>query len=237
MGLFSFARKSGHPKSRTDLLNHLIATKGYRRYLEIGVRDPRDNFNRVRVEDKDSVDPNPRRPVGFRMTSDAFFAGRAAARDGAPYDLIFVDGLHLADQVERDVVNGLANLAPDGAIVLHDCNPITEKAQVETYVNGEHWNGTVWKAWAKLRATRPDLSMAVVDIDEGCGVIRRGSQTLFPLPSLDYGALDYQFLAQHRREALNLIAVQEFLKTISPPSMNPGCAETQSGISRTEKRS
>jgi len=198
-------------KTRTDLLNHLVATRGYRRYLEIGVRDPRHNFNRVRAEVKDSVDPAPRRPVTFQMTSDAFFAARETGGPSAPYDLAFIDGLHLAEQVERDVANCLRHLAPGGTIVLHDCNPMAESAQVETYEPGAHWNGTVWKAWAKLRATRADLSMCVVDIDEGCGVIRPGSQSPIALPTLDYAAMTYDLLAARRRELLNLVPVEQFL--------------------------
>ena len=63
------------------------------------------------------------------MPSDEFFANRAAASDRTPYDLVFIDGLHVADQVERDIVNSLLNLAPAGTIVLHDCNPTTESAR------------------------------------------------------------------------------------------------------------
>ena len=204
----SWFSRSRRPKTRTDLLNHLVSIRGYRRYLEIGVRDPRHNFNHVRVPFKHSVDPEPRRPVTHRQTSDAFFAERA---DRTPYDLVFIDGLHLAEQVERDVINSLDALSPDGTIVLHDCNPVTEAAAIERYEPGAHWNGTVWKAWVKLRATRGDLAMWIVDIDEGCGVIRRGQQALYPLPTLDYTKLDYSFLDRHRREALNLISMDEFL--------------------------
>jgi len=200
-------------KTRTDLCNHLIAVNGYRRYLEIGVRDPRDNFAKVRVAEKHGVDPNPRRPVTFQMTSDAFFAQQAAAvGDRTPYDMVFVDGLHVADQVERDVLGSLELLAPGGMLVLHDCNPVTEKAAADEYIYGTHWNGTVWKAWVKLRATRPDLFMCVVDMDEGCGVIRRGAQQLLSPPTLDYAAMDYAYLDANRREALNLIALDDFLK-------------------------
>ena len=74
-------------------------------------------------------------------------------------------------------------------------------------------NGTVWKAWAKLRATAADLSMCVVDMDEGCGVIRRGSQTLWPLPTLDYAALDYSYLRRHRRKLLNLVPPSTFFES------------------------
>ncbi len=211
MGLASLFRRRRSIKTRTDLLNHLIAARGYRRYLEIGVRNPRDNFEYVRAEVKHGVDPAPRRPVKFQMTSDAFFAGLAGAGGSGRYDLAFIDGLHLAEQVERDVVNCLMHLAPEGAIVLHDCNPTSERSQIESYEPGARWNGTVWKAWAKLRATRADLSMSVVDVDEGCGVIRRGLQRVIGLPSLDYAAMSYGLLEARRQEILNLVSVDRFL--------------------------
>lgn len=199
-------------KTRTDLCNHLIASNGYSRYLEIGVRDPRDNFAKVEVAEKHGVDPDPRRPVTFHMTSDAFFAQRTANGDRTPYDLVLIDGLHVADQVERDVIGSLDLLAPGGALVLHDCNPLNAKSAADEYIYGTHWNGTVWKAWVKLRATRPDLFMCVIDVDEGCGVIRRGAQELLSAPTLDYAAMDYAYLAANRRQALNLISVDDFLQ-------------------------
>ena len=195
-------------RTRTDLLNYLIHRGHYTSYLEIGVRS-RSNFDRVRAHRKTGVDPAPGRSVTHQMTSDEFF--RNLDESSAPnlYDLVFIDGEHLADQVERDVANSLDRLAPGGAIVLHDCNPLTERAQLETYDHVSHWNGTVWKAWVKLRSTRPDLSMVVVDIDHGCGVIRRGSQQPFPL-DVAADKLDYGFLQSHRRDALNLIGPVDF---------------------------
>jgi hypothetical protein len=202
-------RGGASTRSRADLLNHLITVNDYRTYLEIGVRDPTLNFDKVRAPDKQSVDPAPLGAAAFKMTSDAFFSHLAA---DARYDLVFVDGLHLADQVERDVANALAHLNPAGTIVLHDVNPLSRDAQTDDYDGAKRWNGTVWKAWAKLRATAADLSMCVVDMDEGCGVIRRGSQTLWPLPTLDYAALDYSYLRRHRRKLLNLVPPSTFFE-------------------------
>ncbi|MES1166004.1 MAG: class I SAM-dependent methyltransferase [Verrucomicrobiota bacterium] len=210
---FSLFRRGGAIATRTALLNHLISARGYRRYLEIGVRDPRQNFARVQAPEKHGVDPDPQRPISHKMTSDAFFAAHRADPRSQPYDLIFVDGLHLADQVERDILNGLAALSPEGTIALHDVNPLTADAQSDDYDGKKHWNGTVWKAWMKLRSTRSDLAMWVVDIDEGCGVIRRGTQILYPLPTTDYAALDYAFLEQHRQAALNVVSVDQFLQS------------------------
>jgi hypothetical protein len=211
MVLDLFTRYRTGIRSRTDLLNYLVAKHGYRRYLEIGVRDPRENFELVTAPDKCAVDPAARRPVSHPITSDEFFARWRADGDRSPFDLVFIDGLHLADQVERDVLNSLDALADGGALVLHDCNPLTEDAQTEDFDGVKHWNGTVWKAWVKLRATRSDLSMCVVNMDEGCGVIRRGAQQLFAAPSVDYHQLDYAFLVQHRRQALNLVSLTRFL--------------------------
>ncbi len=199
-------------KTRTDLCNHLVAANGYSRYLEIGVRDPRDNFGKVEVAEKHGIDPDPRRPVTFQMTSDAFFAQRTASGDRTPYDLVLIDGLHVADQVERDVIGSLDLLAPGGTLVLHDCNPLNEKSAADESIYGTHWNGTVWKAWVKLRATRPDLFMCVIDVDEGCGIIRRGAQELLSVPTLDYAAMDYAYLAANRHQALNIVSVDDFLK-------------------------
>jgi hypothetical protein len=197
----------GSLSTRTELLNQLVTARGYRDYLEIGVRDPRQNFEKVRAPGlKHSVDPEPRRPVTHRLTSDAFFA---QCKDR--YDLVFIDGLHIADQVERDIVNSLDHLNDGGTIVLHDCNPLTADAQTDDYDGKKHWNGTVWKAWVKLRATRDDLDMCVIDIDEGCGVIRRGSQTKIAIDTLDYAQMTYAMLAADRTRLLNLVPVERFV--------------------------
>jgi predicted O-methyltransferase YrrM len=193
--------------TRRELLNYLALQRGYRRYLEIGVRDPLTNLDRIRCAEKHGVDPAPRRgSVSHRMTSDEFFAALGELADPPVYDLIFVDGLHEEGQVRRDVENALRHLSPRGTIVMHDCNPATAAAQVEDYDGFSHWNGTAWKAYAQLR-TRADLSMCVVDVDEGCGIVERGEQRPFPIG----GLLDYAFLETHRRELLNLISVQQFL--------------------------
>lgn len=213
LGLF---RRRGAVRDRTDLLNLLIERRGYRRYLEIGVRDRRHNFDKIDAPEKHGVDPAPRRPVTHHVTSDDFFAQRAPTE--RPYDLIFIDGLHLAEQVERDVDNSLRALSPGGAVVLHDCNPLTADAQTEDYDGKKHWNGTVWKAWVKLRATRPDLAMQVIDIDEGCGIIEPGQQQTIDVPSTDFAELRYEFLSANRARVLNLVAVSELVERTRPQS-------------------
>lgn len=183
---------------RTDILNTLIHANRYKSYLEIGVRDAK-NFKRVVALEKDGVDPAGN--CNYPVTSDDFFKQLSQSK---LYDLIFIDGLHLKEQVLRDVYNSLQHLSVGGTIVMHDCNPVSQKYATAERKPGA-WNGTVWEAWAELRMSRIDLEMCVVDTDHGCGIIRRGSQTTFPREHIEY-----RLLADKRRTLLNLISVDEF---------------------------
>ena len=199
--------------SRTSIIRHLIRNNDYRSYLEIGVRDFR-NYDQIDCVRKTAVDPRPfgmdkRHPdEDIRvMLSDEFFDALDASNR---YDLIFIDGLHLAGQVEKDMANALRFLAEDGIVVMHDCNPPTEFHQREEYrVNGTlpPWNGTVWKAFAKYRMRDPDLSMAVVNTDWGVGLVKPGRQTTFPVND----DISWPLLDANRKQLMNLISVDQFL--------------------------
>jgi hypothetical protein len=187
---------------RTDIINHLIKKNDYKRYLEIGVRNPDENLNKIIVEHKDGVDPAGN--CNYPIPSDDFFN----QLDGdVKYDIIFIDGLHLDYQVERDITNSLKHLNEGGTIVMHDCSPIKEEHQVEEYVVGKTWNGTTWKAYVKFRMTDENLSMCVVDTDHGVGIITKGKQTLYPTSDV----LDFKLLDENRKDILNLITTEKFL--------------------------
>ena len=169
---------------RTHLINCLIEKHKFKNYLEIGVRHPHQNFNVINIEHKDGVDPEPQGnpEVNYPVTSDEFFE-LIKGHNEIKYDIIFIDGLHLMEQVDKDIENSLKHLTDGGIIVMHDCNPIQEIHQRENYepLYGL-WNGTVWKSWVKLRCNRPDLEMYVVDMDHGCGVITKGKQKISKWP-------------------------------------------------------
>ena len=187
---------------RTDIINHLIKKNDYKRYLEIGVRNPDENLNKIIVEHKDGVDPAGN--CNYPIPSDDFFNQLDV---DVKYDIIFIDGLHLDYQVEQDIINSLKHLNEGGTIVMHDCSPIKEEHQVEEYVVGKTWNGTTWKAYVKFRMTDENLSMCVVDTDHGVGVITKGKQTLYPKSDI----LDFKLLDENRKEILNLITPEKFL--------------------------
>lgn len=187
---------------RTDIINYLIEQNDYQRYLEIGVKK-NDNFNYIRCEHKDGVDPNGR--CNYPMTSDEFF-GQV---NGHKYDIIFIDGLHEFKQVLKDVNNSLAILNEGGAIVMHDCCPEKEINQlVPPPENLNIWNGDVWKAFAILR-TRPGLEAYVVDTNNGIGIVKKGKQKTL---NIIEDELTWPYFQANRNELLNLISVEDFKK-------------------------
>ena len=119
----ALATEGVHQRShlRYHIINALLENTVQKRYLEIGVRNPEDNFDRITADFKVSVDPGVESRVNhatFPLTSDEFFeklfAGRLKIADST-FDVIFVDGLHLADQVYRDIQNALRVVAHTGS--------------------------------------------------------------------------------------------------------------------------
>ena len=112
---------------RYDIINELIGKFNYKTYLEIGVRNPDDCFNIINCETKHSVDPgyeSPDSKVDYKFTSDDFFALLESKElNLSPtykWDVIFIDGLHISTQVEKDIKNSLNHLSENGVIILHD---------------------------------------------------------------------------------------------------------------------
>jgi hypothetical protein len=91
------------------------------------------------------------------------------------WDVIFIDGLHISHQVEKDILNSLEHLSDDGYILLHDCNPFLYEYDYKRIVEdywGQAWNGTVWKTIYKFLCTREDLDIYTINTDEGVGLIK-----------------------------------------------------------------
>ena len=204
--------KSGRLSHRADIINYFVRTRRYASYLEIGTSKGR-NLSRVRCARRVGVDPRPRGQVKGAtlraLESDAFFRDNTET-----FDLIFIDGLHLSEQVYRDVLNALAILRPGGLILLHDCHPATEEAQErdEALVATGAWNGDVWKTVAYLRQHAPELFCQVIDVDHGIGVVRpRRNVALEEHRAREsdaarfFDALRWSDLVERREELLGLV--------------------------------
>lgn len=194
---------------RYDIINYLIEKNGFVNYLEIGVFHG-ENIRLVKAAHKDGVDPGSEGyiipEVTYPITSDAFFELIKDHSD-IKYDVIFIDGLHHSEQVDKDIENSLKHLVPNGYIVLHDCNPISFEAQKiprETIV----WNGDVWKSIAKLRLNRTDIKINVVDTDFGVGIVSFGKSELYKTNE----EINWDYFQKNKKEILNLITFEELKK-------------------------
>lgn len=201
--------------TRTEMLNALAARLGASRYLEIGVQTGR-NFAKVDVAWKVGVDPDRRSKATVFWTSDAYFADLDRKETGETFDLVFVDGLHHADQVERDIRNALRYLTPGGAIVVHDCDPPTERSG-QRKVCGGVWCGDVFRGWIRFRATTDRVTFTV-DADLGCGVVLDRPASSPALPDVDpdsLSSLEWKDFHADRGRLLGLISPRGFEDIVS----------------------
>ena len=211
--------------NRIDVIRAAVEATGAERYLEIGVKDG-VCFHAIDVPTRVAVDPRFRfrRPLAsrartalhartgslyFPTTSDRFFERHA--RRLAPFDVVFVDGLHTYDQAYRDVANALDVLGEGGVVVVHDCNPTSAAAaapslELAARTDGwaGEWSGDVYKAIVRLRA-RGDIRASVLDCDQGVAIVVRGApEDRLRLTPTEIDGLDYGDLARDRERLLGL---------------------------------
>lgn len=198
--------------NRTKILNSLFDRYNFESYLEIGVRVPSENFDLINSNIKHSVDPNPKGLCTYIMTSDVFFNDYASQK----YDVIFVDGLHTAEQSYKDVHNSIKILNDGGFIVMHDCNPPTKyhTRTYEEYLNGGgQWNGDVYKAFLLLKKELSNWSCFVINEDFGCGILTN-RKILKNIYENDIYNITWNDFDIKRKELLQLITFDEYLKFI-----------------------
>jgi hypothetical protein len=110
----------------------------------------------------------------YRMESDAFFReeSKESVFGGRAVDLTFIDGMHWFEYALRDFANAERWAAADGAIVLHDCLPVTRVAACRNRSTG-FWVGDVWKVLEVLLDHRSDLRISVIPTaPSGLAVVR-----------------------------------------------------------------
>ena len=187
---------------RWDLIDYLIKKNNYLNYLEIGCDDDQ-LFSKVKIKNKIGVDPVSGGNV--RKNSDEFFLEN---KDN--FDLVFIDGLHIYEQVKKDIINSLKCLNENGIILVHDCMPDSlGKQAVPRYKM--KWNGDVWKAIVDLRQ-REDLEIFTCEIDQGIGIItKRKNSSILKLnkPAKNLKFKDYYY---NYKEYLRIIKLTDFKK-------------------------
>ena len=184
--------------NRWEVINRIIKKYNHKTYLEIGVRT-RHTYDQISLidENKQSIDP-AYDWVTYSMTSDEAFQ---SMKNNEKWDCIFIDGLHTAEQVKKDIKNSLKHLNTGGTIVCHDMLPPNEKdLSLSRCGNG-------WEAFANLRISNKNLIMYVVDTDYGCGVIRRGNQVLYEDENFSH---EFSYFKSNKKNLMNIKSVTEF---------------------------
>jgi hypothetical protein len=154
---------------RTQLINSLIKEHGFQSYVEIGLGNNM-NFAQITANYCLGVDPESKvwegkRHHRFIGTSDELFE-----LNEEKFDLIFIDGDHTAEQVEKDIVNVWNCLNKGGLILLHDINPPTKESQEVPKVSSP-WKGTVWRAFVGFMNKYPKINAYTTQHDTGIGWI------------------------------------------------------------------
>lgn len=187
--------------NHTWVLNYLVQRYNLKSYLEIGVHTRSINFDRIKCDDKVCVDPAVSARADFEMTSDEYFLSHCNRK----FDLIFIDGLHHAEQVQRDFENSFNSLNNGGFIMLHDTNPELEKYTTRKR-NTKVWNGDVYKFACTLNGYE-HIDFITANIDHGCTIIWKQQR-----PARMWYDPNWKEFEMDRQELLNLVSVQELSK-------------------------
>lgn len=213
--------------NKDQLINIAARKIGAKSYLEIG-HEFGHNFNKIDIPFKESMDPanDGRGKPTYNVSSNEYFEKYVGDKK---FDIVLIDGLHIAEQVIKDIENSLAHLNPTGIIFMHDCLPLNEAQQdvmdfdptdfnlrpngPKQKLFGDHqafWTGNAWQAFAHFRRTRPDLFMVTVDTDWGVGVI-------FPHRSQELWqgeGTSYEYFNANRRALMNVITPEQYIQLI-----------------------
>lgn len=185
--------------NHTELLQALIDKHNLKSYLEIGINNPANNFDRLRCERTDGVDPFVTHPYVNKYTSDEFFT----KVDAMQWDLIFIDGNHTAEQVKKDFENSLRCLTDNGFIVIHDVLPENEEGTLIPRQTRKWW-GDVYKFAMTIRkGFGYPVQAKTFNIDEGCMLVWNAENNYGPLP-FNFIA-DWKTYKKMGRQLLNVV--------------------------------
>lgn len=184
------------PWNKVDVVQHLAASRQYRRYLEIATTTTGFRFATARevgFEDcvrclyKCSEEFTDGQPIDFRSADLDISACLSTIRArGSLFDVVFVDPHHTYECSLRDLREAFTLIPDGGALVVHDCDPPEKRLTAATYMPGQ-WCGTTYKAFIDFVLGRENLEYCTVDTDFGCGVIIKRSRGPWPavLPIAD----------------------------------------------------
>ena len=185
---------------RWDLIDHLNNKYNFSTYLEIGCNDD-ELFSRITIKNKIGIDP----VIGgnMKITSDNFFL-----QNKIMFDCVFIDGLHVYDQVKKDILNSSKFLNQNGFILVHDCLPRSLSRQAVPRYRLT-WNGDVWKAIVDLRRN-PELEIFTCLADEGISIIKNKKNSNILNLDKKISNLKFKDFYYNHKEYMRIINFEEF---------------------------
>jgi hypothetical protein len=90
------------------------------------------------------------------------------------FDVILLDAHHAYETSLRDLTFARDLLTDHGTIVVHDCDPPSEKVARPDFIVTS-WAGVTYKAYLDFVMKCNDLAYFTIDTDWGCGIIRKKS--------------------------------------------------------------
>jgi SAM-dependent methyltransferase len=202
-----------------SILQPIADVVGAKSYLEIGAGSGK-TVEALAVERKVAVEPfavcNANGVTIYKKKSDDAFADGI---DGAPFDMIFIDGMHLYDYVVNDLKNALKVLTDKGVIVIHDTNPLgVEDVVADRERSTVMWCGDVWKIILHVCYLMPELDYVTWAQFPGWMVIKRlAKNRMIPECQFELEG-NYPFMGLHvswlkqNKEIMKLSDVGEIVK-------------------------
>lgn len=177
-----------------DVINFFVKKFRYSTYLELGIRDPRNNFNVIECEFKEGVDIDPNSNATYIMSTNEFFSSIGKNKT---WDIIFIDADHKKEQVLEDFKNSLQRLNKGGTIIMDDVNPTVPELLSPKYCNN------AWEAFAEI-SKRKDLTVHAIE-GTYSGFVRRGKQEGHSLEIVP----TYKFLNKNRKKLFKPFTFEE----------------------------
>lgn len=184
----------------------LRALKKKSSYLEIGVSN-NDVFNTIPLDLNNKIGVDPFSGGTHRTTSDIFFK-----TNKKKFDVIFIDGLHEYKQCQRDCINSLKFLKPNGIIIFHDFLP-RNSMEASNPRKQKIWCGDIWKVAVEINNS-PFKKFKIVNIDMGIGIFKPQKKFKYKklnnLKNMNYNDFHNKYFKSlpiiNSEEALNFIS-------------------------------
>ncbi|MDA8428607.1 MAG: class I SAM-dependent methyltransferase [Geobacteraceae bacterium] len=140
----------------------------------------------------------------FPLASDDFFVQHDLTNvlGQSTFDLAFIDGLHLFEQVLKDFINLERYARKDSVVLIHDCLPIAPVVAKRERCTG-FWTGDVWRIIPCLKTFRPDLEIFTIPTKPSGLAVVSGLDSESTVLAENYQAIVDYYLGLNLPESTN----------------------------------